>query len=1694
MLLQGDDASGVPGQVIADRVPFKETLDSPLTRKPALNGSDAAYLKNQKRKMEFQHQPKGQQKKSGQRVGKESKSNPDGFYEYKEVEDYPQQYLGQEASIASFSSAIVPSPQWMDDGQVADNVSLTGSEANFMMRHAESGDFSHFQSENFPDDDGSAATITNRRKIVDQSHLNSKLSSAMRQRVETLEDQVANLTSRLQKKEDELQRLEEKNKKLNNEKISVINANNKELARIQEAHERELLRIKNEHAINLSNLVSDPSALEAAAKESSPTGAKDTSATTKGLISRQESTIQATSALIQQLDDMRHELKVQADQHAADRRKYAADFSLKLISSEKAFKIDLQEQKLLTAALEDKLKDTEDALAEIRSQENTSRMLCAQLEAKYKDSVEAQTKLKNDLKIMQASVGNTYKLESAQEIGVGVDADTAIRLAEAKSEAKIRQIQIKCDFMRSQLEAEHAAQEQLQQTIENQKKEYDQLKHDFRTRVREMETEKQQAVEDQERQTELHFEERMLELSSLQSKFHMLQAQLQEAFQDNALSKQREEAAKANALKAQAQQANLRAELTSLKAVVEELRAQKEEGTAKETVNHSNEAMLRRLDNERTYLKSQLSSEMTHKNELQNALKQCQQQLADQQRQWTGDVDSLKATLTRKEEEATLLEQKLSLRISALEGEDARLKSQNAELRDGFKKMRDQLRLEELNTENTRTANRRLLEEVEAGRAELARIKAAEEASNIISQQQASLMSGSLSALEEKAAAEAAHLRSELSKQYVLNAEGQRALLDLKSDFSAERVKLDKKILAGRMVHSMRHLYKNRIAATFRVWYTKSTLLDAASQFKETLQKALARTQEEDRKDAAEALTNLRTQLTSEWNDRVNHLNREHEENLKNVQIEADAQRELSLDDLREEMEAVLRAREAEWAHRHEDAEGWTRTLLDEEAKKKDELERIYIKRAEVEKLRRDEAEAEHIASAKAFALAEAEKNWQEISDRRNIEYQVRMEKAINTVEEAHLNKIKALKTQLAEAQAQALSDQLEKFRAELADVEKKHVEEKEMMQGVHMDEIHDLMGTAQVKHEDAMADLKIDMERAHEQRIRELREHWNEELEQKMAECGAKMTQDFNERAEKLDHSVESERKKAEALEAAKWRQALKDAEKRYKLDLQQVRAQAWNERDQEARLELQGVEADNDRMLQSLKDKHKEILDELKLSHSTEVENMRSRFEVEQAEAVRIVILNTTASLNEKWENEFNMKLVAAEKSAQQQWALKYNKEKELTEKLRGDMAKQTQLHAEERNTLQDKINSNDEILNRLTDDHEYEKKRIERDHERALDNLDIRFQNAKKAWMEEEKKRELEEMENAKAIWEAETKLKVQKVKADMESEMEQEMQKVKDESEHLVTSLEEAMANVRIEKTALVEDLERASERLEELEDAQFDLQQELKLKEKEMSFALWRISTGAMNMKIAFKKMMEDTQEKTESFLECTKETLTKRVQKVTLLAMRLSELLADSESSRISMYESLTQYKSNVLVERRAQIRMTENELDRLTADREVMEEEKNNLLDQIGGKGGLESQVEEVEEQMREHTNSSTVMQNGRINVAHAKKKKRLDNELERLLELIEEKKSQVASLEQRADAVQSEKENKEVVLIDLEKELVQILIDQQRLVLNLVEDGKLTTEKTKHLSAQYNFPWPPVENPSMENAKELVLAIGDL
>ena len=58
---------------------------------------------------------------------------------------------------------------------------------------------------------------------------------------------------------------------------------------------------------------------------------------------------------------------------------------------------------------------------------------------------------------------------------------------------------------------------------------------------------------------------------------------------------------------------------------------------------------------------------------------------------------------------------------------------------------------------------------------------------------------------------------------------------------------------------------------------------------------------------------------------------------------------------------------------------------------------------------------------------------------------------------------------------------------------------------------------------------------------------------------------------------------------------------------------------------------------------------------------------------------------------------------------------------------------------------------------------------------------------------------------------------------------------------------------------------------------------------------------------------------------------------------------------------------------------------------------------------------------------------------------------------------------------------------MIDLEKTLVQVLVEQQRIVMGLVEDARMGEEKAKVIVHVARLPWPPPLDPQITFVQQL-------
>jgi len=1554
---------------------------------------------------------------------------------------------------------------------------LSGSEADFMVRQAQNGDPN--VGLGLAGDSGSLAgggfvlgggldqgSVASYGSMGGGGGgLNQQVESALKGRVVQLEKEVTQLKTQIERRDNQIDDLDDKLRRANADIANSRRALALETKRMREAHEEEFIRMREQHASQMAAATSNTNITSSAAMPQAAAPA-----------------IEGNRQLMDKLEQSRGELRRQQMRFADERQLIHTEASGKMLAQERQFKEELTDLKKRLAAAEDGQHSVSQEARGAQQRVASLEQLCRTLEIAKSDAVDGQNKLRADLKNMQASVKASYRLESAQSLTVGVDADTQIRLNEAKSEASKRQLSNKVDFLKAQLAAEQASGEELRQTVEGHRAKIDEMRDEFRARAQEIERNKAAAIEDAERRIEAQYEGRMSELTTLQAKMQLMQGQLQDAFSDGSLLKQREEAAKAAAAKAQSAQSILRAEIDLLRHQVMEAREEKDRLEIASGSKQNNDAIIRRLDNERQYLKSQLASEITHKNEMQTALAKCQHQLNEVNKQWKGDVDALKESRILADQDVNAREQEMKQKAITFEGENSRLEGLNRSLQEAFVKMRDQVRMEQLNMENALSVNRRLQEQFDLTKAEVNRLKELEEQTAQHHSEQLRVLNETIQEVEDLRASDLAKAKKELSDQYLANSDAQKEYLGARKEIQAERETGQRK--AGVMViaNGLKRWKVNRLAAAMRTWSTAATLVGVATQFRGTVNDLVDDTIKDERFKQEEALRTQRRELLEEKNQALAELGKE-----------LDARQEIALVDAEERYQTMI----------EETGKAFQRQLDEQSARMTQHIEEV---RAE------GEQDLARLRSSTNVQMTEFESRCQADLDSAREDSKRRVDDA-NTQKELADQMIVRLKTQFKEfedmhnkslvdlmAEHTVASRAKEKevalaaaatqerhssdMKAALASQEKEFFEEIENLRAKFRQQLIESEEKLKEKYEDEQDVAVKSAEQKAGDRFVALRAEWEEQKAAEFAKRESSFEDMLREKMDAYAKSVEAERQRAVKLESSKWRQALKDAEHRFELEISKAkgegRAEAKNEvKESEASL-LRNHELD---MLRISKE-HALKIRSIEADHAAEL-----ALETQKQEALKLEALKKTEEMTKsQLDKEYGERLTQAVddtwKDANTLWGKKLAKQEDRLEAFKKEVASQTQQLAMERNTLQQKVNQNEDVIKRMDQLNKAEVAQLLKDHDAERNLMNLKFEKAKKLAIKDLATEQQDTLDSVEAKYREIADRRIQLERTKLEEDMNKQIAQLQTESEGLISGLEAAVSDLKDEKERLTADLESTSSKLEDTEDTLYDLQQSSKKAQKEASMTLWRQVVSQQRMKMRFDTHIDDMEKDFEEREKLLERDLMNEQNEMVLAALKLAELLTEVEVMRKRTHKILTNYRTDELLEKRTQIRVLEKDFERLTIEKDALEEQRDVMEEEIED---LEGQVRDMEDQIREHNRTSS-MQNGRINVAHARKKRRLDSELERMLEAIEQKRIGMQEMDEKSADKARERDTKEQEMVELEKQVVGVLVEQQRKVLQSIELMKgAASDKCRIVLSVARLPWPPPEAPTIEMVQDM-------
>lgn len=212
----------------------------------------------------------------------------------------------------------------------------------------------------------------------------------------------------------------------------------------------------------------------------------------------------------------------------------------------------------------------------------------------------------------------------------------------------------------------------------------------------------------------------------------------------------------------------------------------------------------------------------------------------------------------------------------------------------------------------------------------------------------------------------------------------------------------------------------------------------------------------------------------------------------------------------------------------------------------------------------------------------------------------------------------------------------------------------------------------------------------------------------------------------------------------------------------------------------------------------------------------------------------------------------------------------------------------------------------------------------------------------------------------------------------------------------------------------------------------------------MKVARWScvLTVKGLHEQTRLLQLSKQREHELESMREAMQETLMNHKREV------LMEVLSSSSKAQHPV-DMLSHSLTLVLNQHKVESTNLQAELARVEDERSETEGLHRRLLQQVGE---LEGTVRMLESELREHSKTSAIDADGKVNVAHTRKKKRLDGDTERAIDRVTTKREQLTNVEKRLAALNAQREEKEEAMREIESTLVGVLVQQQRQLMRVL------------------------------------------
>lgn len=1247
-------------------------------------------------------------------------------------------------------------------------------------------------------------------------------------------------------------------------------------------------------------------------------------------------------------------------------------------------------------------------------------------------------------------------------------------------EALEKRMNNKIEYLKAQLSSELKCKEELGHHLAQITSALDQAKKDKKQAMLEQEEAFKRQLERAEATFKRDAEALSSQSANLQSKVVTLQANVTDLVQELALWKTKEGNARLAMEKAAEENVRVTRQLVDAEAAVEALQEEQRvtqgqlggvsaKSASEETNRVQMEALLRRLDNERQYLKNQLDGE-------QDMKERSQMQVAALQAELLTLKDAMELAAQTFEQKMSVLAadklrevQQLRNSLQCLDEEKQLVTRQLKEVQTKAAQLREQALLDREEVEKSRLEMNELIEQAQTAKEET--VKEKEYARTASERMGKSLVAvkQSLQAVEQEKNLRIQRLEQEVAMYLgkLANAQGDALVRD--ENWSAERV-------AGRKESGLR-AFAMALGSAATQWRTRAlgrafrhlTTVNAVKTLALSLQDRHASELEATEEQLREEFSLKCDQIAQSLHDeRLDALRTMKEANDRD-RVELHEFFEQEKRDLREELETAyatqhqqLELKFQQSANQTEVERAATIQTLQNEARKLqskcDEAERVSAEwkqqceqleaqlsseqeRAESDR-RRSEAERRDTANqAECRVLLQAEDlqiKLVTIVDRLVVEHSTSTAERESLHREHERERVDAVTAELSAA-ARAESERQEQLHvAAMAEASERHqeqlAEELEQVNARWQQEVQTLTESHAKQLDDAVART----EHRGQQQLEKLQRDMTERKEAAVLQCTSKWQRAMEELQERLDVDKQAAYKQGLYDREGEWQQAAAQIKVKQKEELESVQHEA-----------VRAIQAAEERHRMQFQAKVAELTLELNAKREREVDAARQEITDSERRAAQAQLAAHATQLEEELTAKHGVEM----------------------EELRAQL---TDEFDRERTTLDEKVASEkQELIEKQTQQREHEKAVIANEWASRLEAATAKLTADHSTQLEKLREELSDESDDAKQLLEkqfqAELSSQLERQRVELMAEQEDAIAQVQEDSEKLIEQVEHAMGELKKQKERLEQELVHLRTALEEAEDSQFDTREAMKQQRQHAAFTQLRL------VALAHKKLRDAVEREAslQSSHTAAREQLQRDIgRERTQWQGEAAQTEAAWRQLRLKleeMQQTLTSYKRDELVSHRSAGAVLANEIAIVTRQMDEVQETQAGLERDIAQ---LQAEAQGVEASLRQlmlqtSSTSATAMAGGggsdvSLNMAVVAKKRRLNEEFEALLERIEAKKSELRAGEKTLAGLRSRRDDKERELKAMERKLVEILVQQQKQVLTLLATAQAVAPPT--------------------------------